>query len=622
VVGAIGPTGDGHRRILVVSASMGAGHDGAARELAARLRQQGHVAEVRDFLDAGPLRLGKMLKRGYEFELRHVPSAYDATYRLWYRVPWLAPALARLVTALTHRKLLRWVESLDADVVVSTYPLSTLCLGRLRRTGELRVPSVNFITDFGVHPLWVHPGIDLNLAVHAGPARQARLRTGRPSVACGPMVSRAYETFEEHGFEEHSAARAEARRHWGLAEDAKAVLVVAGSWGVGGIRETFDAIAGDGRFTPVVVCGRDEATFRDLTKRANRYANRAIVVGWTEEMPSLMRACDALVENAGGLTSLEAMRVGLPVVSFRPIAGHGVENTATMAEMGVSRLANDIPQLLDALGLLCTRGPARSAQIDAAQAMFVSDAASLALSAAETGETTVAALPSRSGIRVAVRASAAVAALLGLAWTGLTTGVGVAAAAGAGVAHPEADVTNVAYIGVRVDAAELADPATRRELTSLDVTVVVDEQTALTDPTALRRLAADGVDVANGGRGLVREPDGSIDRPAPWNRAASDVQAGDQLGRIIGEPVDEFVPGRRLNAFDLVDSGHAHAQVVVPNDIWYATGGGKPAPVQGTQIYLVDGLYATPTQLDRTVARLAGSLRASHLVAVPFSALQ
>ncbi|MBO0693268.1 MAG: glycosyltransferase, partial [Acidimicrobiaceae bacterium] len=608
------PAADRYLRILVVSASMGAGHDGAARELAARLRLQGHVAEVRDFLDAGPLGVGRMLKRCYEFELRHVPSAYDATYRLWYRVPWLAPALAALVTTLARRKLLRWVKSLDADLVVSTYPLSTLCLGRLRRTGELRVPSVNFITDFGVHPLWVHRGIDLNLAVHAGPARQARLRTGRPSFACGPMVSRAYEG--------HGVARVEARRRWGLAENAKAVLVVAGSWGVGGIRETFDAIAGDARFTPVVVCGRDEATFRELTRRARRYGNRPIVVGWTEEMPSLMRACDALVENAGGLTSLEAMRVGLPVVSFRPIAGHGVENTTTMAAMGVSRLANDVPELLDALSLLCTTGPARAAQIDAAKAMFVSDAASLALSAAQTVEAADADAPVRSGIRVALRASAAVAGLLGLAWTGLTTGVGVAAAAGAGVAHPEADASNVAYIGVRVDRDELADPATRRELTRLDLTVVVDEQTAQANPAALRRLAAQGVDVANGGRGLVRGADGSIDRPAPWNRAAGDVQAGKQLGRIIGQHVDEFVPGRRLNAFDMVDSGQAHARVIVPDNVWNAAAPPEPGALTGTEIYLVDGLAASPAGLDQVLRRLSGSLTASHLVSVPFSALQ
>ena len=52
----------GPTRILVLSASMGAGHDGAARELATRLRAEGHEAEVRDFLDSGPLRIGTALR--------------------------------------------------------------------------------------------------------------------------------------------------------------------------------------------------------------------------------------------------------------------------------------------------------------------------------------------------------------------------------------------------------------------------------------------------------------------------------------------------------------------------------------------------------------------------------
>jgi processive 1,2-diacylglycerol beta-glucosyltransferase len=594
---------------------MGAGHDGAARELASRLRADGHQAEVRDFLDAGPLRIGTLLKRTYEFELRHAPAAYDATYRLWYRIPWMAPLLSWLVATLTRRRLLRWVRATNADAVVSTYPLATLSLGHLRRIGALQVPAVNFITDFGVHPLWVHQGMDLNLAVHDGPARQARLRTGKRSVACGPLVSEAYGP----GGAAAPGARAEARRRWGLADDERAVLVAAGSWGVGGIRETFDAIATGGSFTPVVVCGRDEAVRRDMSARAAETSGRSIVIGWTDEMPSLMAACDALVENAGGLTSLEAMRAGLPVVTFRPIAGHGVENTSTMAEMGVSRLAADTPELLAALGALCVDGPLRSAQIDAARAMFVSDAARLTLEAAALG---VPALPGRRGVRIAVRSATATAGLLGLAWTGLTTGVGVAAASGAGVAHPEADVSNVAYIGVRLDRAELSDATTRRQLAALDLTAVVDEQTAEADPVALRSLAAAGVDVANGGRGLVRNRDGSIDRPAQWTRAHSDVDAGAQLGRMIGQDVTEFVPGRRVNAFDLVDSGQAHTTVVVPNHVWSVGDDSGRAALQGEKIYLVDGLGSTPGQLDLLLHQLQGSLRAGHLVSAPFSALE
>jgi hypothetical protein len=53
-------------------------------------------------------------------------------------------------------------------------------------------------------------------------------------------------------------------------------------------------------------------------------------------MPALLRAADVLVENAGGLTALEAMACGLPVATYRPIPGHGRANAGTMARAGVT----------------------------------------------------------------------------------------------------------------------------------------------------------------------------------------------------------------------------------------------------------------------------------------------
>ena len=51
-------------KALVLSASMGAGHDGAARAIAARLEELGHRAEVVDFLEAGPFRVGAAMRAG------------------------------------------------------------------------------------------------------------------------------------------------------------------------------------------------------------------------------------------------------------------------------------------------------------------------------------------------------------------------------------------------------------------------------------------------------------------------------------------------------------------------------------------------------------------------------
>ncbi len=103
------------------------------------------------------------------------------------------------------------------------------------RTRRLAIPTVNFITDFGVHPLWVHRGIDVNLAVHDGPAEMAARRTGRPAVACGPVVADAFDAG-------HPRPPRRGPRALGLAPSDRAVLVVAGSWGVGGLEATWRAL--------------------------------------------------------------------------------------------------------------------------------------------------------------------------------------------------------------------------------------------------------------------------------------------------------------------------------------------------------------------------------------------
>jgi processive 1,2-diacylglycerol beta-glucosyltransferase len=588
---------------------MGAGHDGAARTLAEQLRAAGQVAEVKDFLQSGPLRIGTALRMGYEFELRHVPSAYDATYRLWYRVPWLCPAVAWLVTLLTRRRVMRWVRELDPAVVVSTYPLSTLCLGRLRSTGRLSIPAVNFITDFGVHPLWVHKGVDLNLAIHGLPSDVAARRTGRRSVFTGPAVSARFDPARLPG-------RDEARARFGLNAGERAVLVVAGSLGVGNVATTFSAIARDGRFLPVVVCGRDERLRQHVAELAEQFPGRALILGWTDDMPALMVACDALVENAGGLTSLEAMRVGLPVVSFDPIAGHGVENTRAMDAVGVARLAGDPDSLAGALDDLTQAGPARQAQLANAASMFRSSPADTVLAST----TWPRAQPSvtRRQTAFAVRTAAAGVLAAALSWTGLTTGVAMATYAGAGVAHPARLPLPVAYVGVRLSAAEVADPNVVSDLLRLDATAILDDATVRAAAPMVRSLVTDGVTIANGGQGRmhgVRDPD------LPWDQASSDSRAGGQISELIDTPIRQDVPGRRLNAWDLVDSSHAHRSLVVPNHILHCAWSSSEIRLAARNIYVVDGIGVSPGQLTTYLARLETSLASAQLTAEPLASL-
>src|SRR5436190_7457328 len=343
---------------------MGAGHDGAARELARRLRSDGHQVEVRDFLAAPPRPIGRVLRRSYEWELRYAAWSYELTYRLWIVLPVLVTPLSRFIALLSRPQIRRWIDEFDADIVVSVYPLASQALGVMRHRGQLRVPVVTYLTDFAVHPVWVHPAVDLHLAVHPSAAADAARQAGGPAGAPGPLVS---PTFRMRMAKRERAAT---RTRLGIGDDDRAVLIVAGSWGVGAVAETFELVARCPEYVPVIVCGRQERLRRRLAR-----TGVGTVIGWTDEMPGLMAACDVLIENAGGLTSLEAMASGLPVVTYQPIPGHGRENTRLMHAAGVARRATDGDELRAALDELSVTSVGRRRQVMTAKAMWAGDAA-------------------------------------------------------------------------------------------------------------------------------------------------------------------------------------------------------------------------------------------------------
>lgn len=340
---------------------MGAGHQGAAAELARRLAERGRRPVVVDFLDAFPRPLAVAWERFYRAQLRYAPDSYESSYQLFYRHPRLWEPFVRFERALAGRRVMAWVAGCDPDVVVSTYSFATLVLGRLRQEGALAVPAVNFLTDFGVHPRAVHPFIDLNLALHDVPAGLATALGPTPTIVAGPAV--------RPEFSPDPARRAAARKWLDLADGERMVLVAAGSWGVGhDLADTVAALARAGRYRVVTLCGSDHRLRRRLERDG-----LGVAMGWTERMPELVAAADVVVENAGGLTSLEAFASGVPIVTFRPIPGHGRDNVKGMVRAGVTVAPADHDDLVGAIDRLSRPGPARDAQVARAAALFGRD---------------------------------------------------------------------------------------------------------------------------------------------------------------------------------------------------------------------------------------------------------
>jgi UDP-N-acetylglucosamine:LPS N-acetylglucosamine transferase len=335
-------------RAVIVSASVGAGHDAVAEELAARLEEAGVVVDRHDFLDVLPGPAGKILVGSYHGMLERAPWTWKLLYGSLDNHRGMSMQ-ASLFTFLAGRRM-RAILPADTSIVVSTYPLASQVLGRLRKSGKVTQTVHTYLTDFSVHRLWTSGHIDRHLAIHQVPAAQAQEAGCGGVSVIAPVVDRRFTPVTPR-------LRRAARARLGLAQDARLALLVGGSWGAGEIERTVgDIEAADPGITCIVVCGRNESLRERLLAAGVRHA-----YGWVDDMPSLMHASDVLVQNAGGMTVLEAVAAGLPVVTYRSIPGHGLTNAAALDEAGVARWVRGQGELAAALNEAVRSGDAADA---------------------------------------------------------------------------------------------------------------------------------------------------------------------------------------------------------------------------------------------------------------------
>ncbi len=325
--------------MLILSADVGEGHAAAARALAQQLQAAPDGAEVTviDGLAAMGRVLRQVVQDGYRVQLRFLPWSYDVFYWLLEHVApvrWLTRWQLRLFGA---RPLARAIAAHDPDVVVSTYPAVTVVLARLRRTGAVTCPTVATITDLTGLFFWAQPGIDMHLVQYDESLPSVERIAGEGSARLvAPLISAEFL---------RPRCPTESRRALGLPEEGRMVVVSGGGWGVGDIEGAVRELCRIPDLSSIVcLAGRNEQLQRHLQDTFAREP-RVHVYGFTDAMPLLLAAADALVHSTGGVTCLEAQATGTPVVSYGLPVGHARLNTRAMADLALLRLANDTREL-------------------------------------------------------------------------------------------------------------------------------------------------------------------------------------------------------------------------------------------------------------------------------------
>lgn len=328
-------------RVVVLTASVGAGHDGPAKEIAARLIAAGHQADLVDLVELAPGGAGRLLREAFRAELAWAPGSwgrlYDATDRGRSGAraggSGALAALVRLVVRRLH-SIIAGGPGPRAAAVVSTYPLGGHAVAAVRQRDRLRIPLISYVTDPAAHGSWVVPDTDLYLAGWASTAEQLWRHGPAPVRIIAPIVRAEFHLPADPG----TVSRI--RREFRLPPGPLA-LVMSGSWAVGNVAATVTDLLALAGPSPVVVCGRNDRLRHRMTGIPG-----VVPLGWVSDEAGLMHACDVAILNSGGLSLAEATAVGLPVMHYRPLIGQGVANAVLADAVGIA----EWPRTRQALG--------------------------------------------------------------------------------------------------------------------------------------------------------------------------------------------------------------------------------------------------------------------------------
>jgi processive 1,2-diacylglycerol beta-glucosyltransferase len=318
------------KRILILTASFGEGHNSAARGIRdglARVAPEGTEVELRDlFAEAyGPV--NELVRKSYLAMVNFAPGAWGAVYRWLDSKKDFDTEFARFSRLEDHFAAL--LERFQPDVMTCTFPVYPNVLRQIQGlNAECSRPCkiVVVITDsITINAAWYRCAADYFVVANEQSASVLR--------AAGV----AAEKIKVFGFpvSPKFADSAGLNRVLPRSNSERRVLYMIHA-ATRGAPELAQRLADLGVALTVTI-GRADTLKPEIEAAAG---DKAKIIGWTDELPRMLHESHLLIGKAGGATVQEAIAAGCPMIINYVVAGQEEGNARLIVETNSGVIAN------------------------------------------------------------------------------------------------------------------------------------------------------------------------------------------------------------------------------------------------------------------------------------------
>ena len=318
------------KKVLILTAGFGDGHNTAARNVADALEfvSDGVQVEVLDVFQSSLGIVNDILRKTYLGLARYAPGIWNGVYAMLDNSTALEQKLlsfGKLKSALAGI-----LDSAQPDCVLSTYPVYGHVIQEIyREHSEKPFRFITVVTDsISVNSSWYRAPSDWFCVPNEATAEVLR----QHGVAADKIKAFGFPV---------SPIFAEKREE--TLPDLKSVppykilyIINTGKKKCGKAIDRLLEIPGT-RLT--ITVGRDAELKEELTRRAEKFGGRAQILGWTNQMPRLMQTHHLVVTKAGGATVQEAIAGRCPMILNQILPGQEEGNARLVEEAGVGVVA-------------------------------------------------------------------------------------------------------------------------------------------------------------------------------------------------------------------------------------------------------------------------------------------
>lgn len=342
------------KKVLIMSASTGGGHNRAARAIKEELESRtidnmSIECEIVDSLKLVNNTMDKVISRGYEKSALYTPKAYGSVYR--FSETTIASKnefKTNPLTSLMARKFKHLLNESTPDLIIGTHPFPMIALSTLKKNNNIHSlslsesfykstkvdipPMISVLTDYTTHSTWIQNEIDYYIVGHEY-VKELLVYEGVDSEKVKAFGIPVEKSFLSH------RDRETVLTELGLSPEKLTVLLMGGSFGAGNIKETLeDLIAIDRDFQILVITGRNEHLKDKLSKMLDStiHNKNICLLGYTNKINDILASIDVLISKPGGLTTTEALLNDVPMIVPYFIPGQEEENLDFLTNCGAA----------------------------------------------------------------------------------------------------------------------------------------------------------------------------------------------------------------------------------------------------------------------------------------------